>query len=241
MSCLAVFPCSIRSFLASLVLLACLFWVPCAEAEASPEETIRNLNNEWQESFFATPSNHQAEKFKALLPKIHAFKAEYPQRAEPLILEAITLLTLVSAEWSLNMLTRVNDARDLLVRSIDVNPHAMEAAAYITLGNLYFRMPGWPISFGNDDNARHYLEAAVRLYPDAVDSNYFLGDFWLNQDEFDKALPYLEKADKAPVRAHLLLSDGHIKKELPKALKAARNRENERGDFFSRLVPNFGE
>ncbi len=204
-------------------------------------EMTRTLNDEWAEIFYHLPSASQAEKFKALLVKIRGFKAQYPKRAEPLILEAITLCTLAAADWGLSSLTRINEARELLIKSIDIDPKAMEASAFITLGNLYFRLPGWPISFGDETQALQYLEAALKLYPDGLDSNYFLGDYWLSQDEYDKALPYLEKAEQAPVRPHQALSDHQLKQEVQKALKSARKHENEHGDFFDSIMPKFGE
>ncbi len=224
-----------------LAVLCGLFLATAAWGEPTFEETARSLNNEWSEIFYLLPSDQQAEKYKALLPRIRAFKAQYPTRAEPLILEAVTLCTLAAADWGFSSLSRIGEARELLEKSIDLDPKAMEGTAFITLGNLYYRLPGWPISFGDDDQARQYLEMAVRLYPNAVDANYFLGDYWLGEDNFDKALIYLEHAEKAPLRPHQLLSDTRVKGEAGKALKAARKHDNGRNDFFSQIKPDFGE
>jgi len=223
-------------------LLAILFSFLLATAawgESTVEETSKILNAEWAEIFYRTPGGQQADKYKALLPRIQALKAQYPQRAEPLILEAITLCTLVAADWGLSSLSRIEEARDLLEKSIAIDPSAMEATALITLGNLYYRMPGWPFSFGDDDQALEYLEAAIKLDPEGLDSNYFLGDYWLSEEEFDKALPYLEKAVKTAVRPYHELSDMKIKAEAEKALKAARSRDSGRHDFFSQKTPDF--
>jgi tetratricopeptide (TPR) repeat protein len=207
-------------------------------AETSDKNLIRSLSDEWAEIFYLAPDNStKAEKFHALLPRIRALKAENPKRAEPLIMEGITLCTLASVDLGISTLARLAEARELLVKSIDLDPRAMDAAAFITLGNLYFRLPGWPISYGDKTQARIYLEAAVRLYPDAIDSNYFLGDYWLSENAFDQALVYLEKARSAPIRPHQRLSDTRIKSEIEAALQAARKRSNNRGDFFSKLLP----
>lgn len=205
------------------------------------EAATRTLNEAWAEIFYRLPSDSQAEPFKALLPRIREFKAQYPNRAEPLILEAITLCTLAGADWGFDSLSRISEARQLLEKSIGINPKAMESTAYITLGNLYYRLPGWPISFGDDEQARKYLEAAVKLYPDGLDANYFFGDYWLNEDKFEEAASYLEKAEKAPIRPEHQLSDTMIKKEIDKALKAAKKHDNGRDDFFSQISPDFSE
>jgi tetratricopeptide (TPR) repeat protein len=225
---------------ALLVALCLFFWPPSfAKSEPGALELANALNDEWEEIFYTLPANRQAERFKELLPRVRELQAKYPNRAEPLIIEAVTLCTLAAAEWSFSALTDIEKARDLLTKSVELDPKAMEAAAFIALGNLYYRLPGWPISFGDDDLARQYLETAVRIYPDEVDTNYFLGDYWLSEDEYEKALPYLEKADKAAVRPYHSLSDKHTKEETRKALEAARKHESGRDSFFSDIMPSF--
>ena len=177
-----------------------LAWSSVHAEQPTADELAKSLNDEWEVIFYTLPSNQQAERFKALLPRISEFRAKYPNRAEPLVIEAVTQCTLVAAEWSFSALSDIENAKDLLVKAINIDPKVMEAAAYIALGNLYYRLPGWPISFGDEDIARQYLESAVTLFPNEVDTNYFLGDYWLGEGEYDKALFYLEKAEKARVR-----------------------------------------
>lgn len=225
-----------------MLLLCWLFALsPNAKAavEKNPEDIANALNDEWAVIFYTLPSRQQADRFKALLPRIRQFKAEHPKRAEPLILEAVTLCTLVSAEWSFSALSDIDKAREMLIKAIDLDPMAMEAAAYIALGNLYYRLPGWPISFGDNDLAKQYLETAAKLYPNEVDSNYFIGDFWLGEGDYEKALYYLERADKAEVRPAHVLSDKHTKGEVQKALASARKKESGQSSFFSDIVPSF--
>lgn len=224
-----------------LAALLCLVFSFGVRAEKSVEEPLQVLEDEWAEIFYRLPAGQQSDRFKALLPRVRELKAGFPQRAEPLILEAVVLCTLAAADWGFSSLTRIGEARELLIRSIDFDPRAMHASAFITLGNLYHRLPGWPISFGDDELALQYLEAAHRMFPDSLDSNYFLGDFWLHEDEYDKALRYLERAELAPIRAAQRLSDEKLKEELMVALKSARQRKSAHSDFFSDLLPSFDE
>lgn len=224
------------------VLLLCLvLFTNGVRADPSVEEHVQILEDEWAEIFYRLPSKLQAAKFEALLPRVRELKVHHPNRAEPLILEAVVLCTLAAADWGLSSLSRITEARELLVKSIDFDPKAMHASAFITLGNLYHRLPGWPFSFGDDKLALQYLQSAHRLFPNSLDSNYFLGDFWLHEGEFDKALPYLEKADQAPIRAAQRLSDEKLKEELSVALASARQRKTAHTDFFSDLLPSFSE
>lgn len=225
----------------ALLAALCAFFIASSivSAEPSVDELVKALNEEWETIFYALPVDKQAERFKALLPHIRALQAKYPNRAEPLVIEAVTLCTLVAAEWSFSALGNIEKAKELLDKAIAIEPKTMEGAAYIALGNLYYRLPGWPISFGDNDLARQNLETAVRLFPDEVDTNFFMGDYWLGEDEYEKALPYLEKANKAIVRPEHALSDKHTKGETQKALESARKHESNRSSFFSDIVPSF--
>src|SRR5207245_1065923 len=51
----------------------------------------------------------------------------------------------------------------------------------------YYRVPGFPIGFGDTAEARQLLEQAVKLTPTGLDAWYFYGDFLYDQKEYSKA------------------------------------------------------
>jgi Tfp pilus assembly protein PilF len=61
-------------------------------------------------------------------------------------------------------------------------------------------VPGFPIGFGDHDKAKQLLQQALKLNPNGIDPNYFYADFLYTEGEYAAALPYLEKAAKAPPR-----------------------------------------
>ncbi len=231
------FPC----FACAALALTILAFVPGVAAESSAHQLVQSLHDEWADIFYRLPEDEQAVKYEDLLPRVHSLVERYPQEAEPLIVEAFVLCTYAATEFNLGSLRKVERARELLVKSIALNPSAMDGSAYVTLGNLYYRLPGWPISYGDDDQARQYLETALKLFPDVLDTNYFYGDFLTGQGEFRQALPYLEKANKVPVRPESLLSDLKLKEELKHRLKVAQEQNDDQADFFSSLLPTFDE
>jgi Tfp pilus assembly protein PilF len=91
-------------------------------------------------------------------------------------------------------------ARDAASKAAEIDDKALDAGAYTALGALYYKVPGWPIGFGNDKKAREYLDQALAIAPTAVDVNYFYGDFMLEQGEKKKARAFLQKALQAPAR-----------------------------------------
>jgi len=197
------------------------------------------LEDEWSEIFYHAPENQKVRRLRDLLRRAEALTASYPNRAEPLVVEGIVLCTLAGVDWGLSSLDNLNRSRLRLVQAIDIDPKAMDGAAYVTLGNLYWRLPGWPISYGDDNLARRYLQSALVLFPDALDTNYFMGDFLIDTEEYGAALEYLERAERAPIRPYQRVSDLKIKTQVAEALKVARAKGGSRSNFFSELVPDF--
>jgi tetratricopeptide (TPR) repeat protein len=197
---------------------------------------VQQLKDQWAEVFYRMPPKEQGPKLAGFLTQARELVRRYPQAAEPLLMEALVLCSQAGSDGGLGALGKVRQAREALNRAIAIDPLAMEGSAYVMLGNLYYRLPGWPLSFGDNKLARQYLETALRHFPDNLDTNFFLGDFLLEQGEFDKALMYLEKAEKAPVSEDARLSDLKLKQELGQALKDAREKNTARASFFSRFL-----
>jgi len=233
-----------RFFLSIMLVLTGLSLPPLdAAAESEFQDAIerqsRALQAEWATVFYEAPREQRAPKYKVLLERVRALKAKHPNRAEPLIVEAIILCTYSGAALGLDTLDMLEQARTLLEKAIALDPPALDAAAQVTLGNLYDRLPGWPILYGDKQQARRYLEAGVKLYPDAIDTNYFMGQFLLDDGDLDHARIYLEKARQAPIRPSLKISDEKLREETLQALTDLRNGGSSRSDFYNLFTPSF--
>jgi tetratricopeptide (TPR) repeat protein len=89
-------------------------------------------------------------------------------------------------------------ARDILETVEKSDPVTMDAGAPTTLGLLYDQVPGFPIGFGDKIKARQYLQEAMRNAPNALDVNYFYGDFLYREGEITEAIKVLEHALTLP-------------------------------------------
>jgi tetratricopeptide (TPR) repeat protein len=227
------------AYLAHCLLAFVLAQQASSAAEAVVLGAVQNIRNEWEHVFYELPESQQGPRLEALLVRSRNLVAQYPRSAEPLIMQALVLCALAGHDGGFSALGHVKRARDVLDKSLELDPQALEGSALVTLGNLYYRLPGWPISFGDDERARQYLEKALKLYPDQLDTNYFYGDFLLDQGEFEKAIPYLEKADKMPLRSETRLSDLKLKQELAQALRDARAKNTARSSFFGNFLAAF--
>jgi tetratricopeptide (TPR) repeat protein len=208
-----------------------------AQAENTPNPTtIQIIKNEWETTFYATPEDQQLALLKPLSIKAESLIQQFPQRAEPLIVAALIQCSLAANEGGFSALGHVKKARSFVERALAINPLAMDGSAYVILGNLYYRLPGWPISFGDNEIAKSYLETAVRLFPNGLDSNYFYGDFLLDEGEPGEALPFLEKADAATIRPESRLSDLKLKEELKVSLANARGGKGVAQGFYNQFL-----
>lgn len=197
---------------------------------------IQDVKDEWEATFYSLPPDQQEPILKTLSMKADTLIQKYPDAAEPYLVAGLIQCSLAANEGGFSALGRVKKARQFVMQAMEKDPLAMEGSGYVILGNLYYRLPGWPISFGDNKVARSYLETAIRLYPDGLDANYFYGDFLLDEGDTAAALPYLEKADKAPVRALSRLSDMKLKEELKVSLKSAREGKGESQGFYNQFL-----
>jgi len=163
-------------------------------------KTISELQHAWAKTNYASPESQREAEFKKLVDKAHQVSLKFPDRPEPMIWEAILLSSYANAEGGLDALDRVKQARQLLLKAEKLDPGALDGSVYTSLGSLYYMVPGWPISFGDNDKARDYLHKALAINPNGIDPNYFEGDFLFNQQDYKGAAAALRRALDAPSR-----------------------------------------
>lgn len=120
---------------------------------------------------------------------------QYPNRAEPLVWEAIATATEAGAKGGMGGLSLAKSARVLLEKAERINPAALgDGSVYSSLGSLYAQVPGFPIGFGDPVKARAYLQKALAANPNGIDPNFFFGDFLSRQGDHAGAVKALEHA-----------------------------------------------
>lgn len=153
---------------------------------------------------------------------------QYPNRAEPLVWEAIATATEAGAKGGMGALGLAKSARALLEQAERINPAALgDGSVYSSLGSLYAQVPGFPIGFGDPAKARTYLGKALAANPNGIDPNYFYGDFLSRQGDHAGAVHALERAVSAPPRPGREVAD-HGRRAEAQAL-LARERQKLRG------------
>lgn len=199
------------------------------------EDSLKNIEAEWALIYYSFPKSKQEPAFVQLLDKTTNLVRQHPDAAEPLFWQAVVKATYADHQDAFSALNTINEARDLLVKAIKINPETMSGSAYVTLGTLYYMVPKWPVSFGDDDAAKQMLEIALKINPNSIDANYFYGEFLMLHNKPNDAARYFEKATTAPVRAEQIYADNRLKEEAKLALKNTKNRKisGEKSIFLS--------
>lgn len=187
------------------------------------DEGIRALQNDWAIiKYQETNKEAQVVQMKKLAEKAAALSGQYPDYAEPKIWQAIITSTVAGLEGGLGALDLVKRSKSLLEQAIKRNPNALEGSAYTSLGSLYYKVPAWPLGFGDNGKAKAYLEQARAIHPTGIDPNYFYGDFLLETGHAKDAIPVLEQALKAAPRPGREVADTGRRAEINEALTKAR-------------------
>ena len=204
----------------TFVVFLSLFATSALATELS--DAISGLENAWSAAYYQGSEGQQKQMYPRLLKEAEELTQRYPEAAEPKIWQATIIAANAALESTLTVLSSLETAKSLLEQAIRQNPAALDGAAHVTLGTLYYRVPGWPISFGDTHKAEQLLKTSLSINPNGIDANYFYADFLLRQDRTGEAEDYLRKAAQAPIRKQQFFADSQLQNEAKQALTNTR-------------------
>jgi tetratricopeptide (TPR) repeat protein len=190
----------------------------------SLNDSLQGIESEWASIYYNMPKQKQGSAYCRLLDKTINLSRQHPNNAEPIIWEAIVKATNADHQDAVSALESIHEARDLLLKAIEINPQAMDGSAYVTLGTLYYMAPKWPIGFGDEETAKKMLETALKINPNGIESNYFYGDFLLSSNNLNEAEKYFKRAIALPARTEQIYADNQLKEQARLALKNTKER-----------------
>lgn len=202
----------------SFIVCSCL----SLSLRAADFSDIQKLQARWAEIKYQLPQAEQEKAFESLVGEAENLRNSNPNNPDYLIWEGIIRSTYAGAKGGLGALEQVKQAKKLFEKSISIAPDALAGSAYTSLGSLYYQVPGWPVGFGDDKKAGEMLLKGLSYNPDGIDSNYWYGDYLLDQKQYQKAVVVFEKALQAPARPGRESADAGRKLEAQKALAEAK-------------------
>jgi tetratricopeptide (TPR) repeat protein len=192
----------VLAMLAAFMILAKPATVAAAGNPALNAE-ILHLALDWEHiKFEVENADEQETQMAALADRAAKIVEQYQDRPEA----AIWLGILISEQASManengspiKALRLALKARDILEQQEKIDPVALDAGAPTSLGVLYYRVPGFPLGFGDKVKARHLLQEATTNAPNGLDANYFYGDFLYQQKDYPEASRVLKHALALP-------------------------------------------
>ncbi len=176
-------------------------------AKQAISDELLTVQHRWAQVNYQLTDKEQDAAFKALIRQLKTSVREQPKNAENWIWLGIVQSSYAGAKGGLGALSLAKAAKKSFEKALSLDDKALDGSAYTSLGTLYYKVPGWPIGFGDDDKAKVLLEKALSINPQGMEPNYFFADYWFEAHNYSKAKQYLEKAQQAPVMETRPLAD----------------------------------
>jgi tetratricopeptide (TPR) repeat protein len=209
------------------IALATFFLVAGIGSAAATESTftadLAAIEHEFDvANFVTTDETARRAAFDALVLHAGELSKKYPDRVEAIAWEGIVLSTYAGEVSAMNAMKYAKAARAALLRAERMDPAALGGGLYASLGALYSKVPGGLIGFGDDELAAEYFTKALEVDPNNIDSNYFYGEFLVDQGDYAEAVAALDRALKAPTVETRPVFDAGRRAEIRELLATAQ-------------------
>jgi len=200
---------------------AALVVQPTAWAMADFHSQLLAIQQRWAHIKYEIPKADRQDAFATLLHQSQTFHQMYPDNAEATLWSAVVLYNYAGEVRGIKALGMVKQSWRMLQQAEKIDPKAANGLIQTALGQLYYKVPGWPIAFGNATKAKDYLRQGLARNPDGLDANYFMGDYLLRKKDYRHAALYLRLAIHAPARQEHFIADSGRKADAKKLLQLA--------------------
>lgn len=184
---------------------------------------LEQVQADWAKCQYQTPSGDEQEScFERTIARTRLELKLAGDNPELKVWLAINQSSLAGARGGLGALSLVKEAKSLFEDVIAKSPNTLDGSAFTSLGTLYYKVPGWPVAFGDDKKAEQLLKQALDMNPNGIDANYFYGDFLLQQGRDAEAKHYLLLAQQAPARPQREVADAGRQQEIAHLLESLK-------------------
>lgn len=171
------------------------------------------LLNRWEHITTVMDKDRREQALTSLAEEASASAGANMSNSDLLIVEGIVQASLAREIGGLSALSAAKQARRVLERAIEIDPDGHEGSAYVTLGALYDRAPGWPVAFGDSEVAEQMFQRALEIRPDGLDVNYYYAAFLADEGRKAEALEHARRVEEGTPRADRRASDEELQTE----------------------------
>lgn len=186
------------------------------------DDELASIRHEFDvASFSGLKKSDRKHAFAELVDHAAAFSESYPDRVEAVGWNGVILSAYAGEVSALGAMKVAKSALAALEEAEAMDPAALDGGIYASLGALYSKVPGGMMGFGDDDIAADYFQRALDVNVDNIDSNYFYGEFLIDQSEYEQALTVLNHALAAPEVTERPLFDAGRREAIRELLEEA--------------------
>lgn len=198
-------------------LAAAFTFATAAGASPNPamDAAVQRINDQWAHiRYEVRDRDKQYRQLDELAVQAARVVAQYPGRAEPLLWQGIVVSEEAARATMFAQLGLARSAREILEKAQAIDPSIADGGVKMSLGVLYYRVPGFPIGFGSTAKARSLLESALKQDPAGLDNNFFYADFLNDEGHPAQAKVYVLRGLQAPVSSQRPVWDAGRRAEM---------------------------
>ncbi|MGO2132314.1 MAG: hypothetical protein ACTH3D_05355 [Halomonas sp.] len=171
------------------------------------------LLGRWEHITTAMDKSSREQALESLAAEATALVEANPGNSDLLIIDGIVRASLAREVGGLGALGAAKQARKVLERAVEIDPDGHAGSAYVTLGALYDRAPGWPVAFGDSEIAEQMFQRALEIRPEGMDVNYYYAAFLADEGRNAEAIEHARRAEQGTPRADRQASDTALKNQ----------------------------
>lgn len=205
------------------VLCLTLAAAPLSQALAQAptwEDELFSLRHRWEHvTTEVAPAGREAA-LESLAEESARLAESHPRQSRVLVWRGIILASHAREAGGLAALGSAKEARRLLERAVELDPEGNNGSAWVTLGALYDRAPGWPVAFGDAETADRMFQRALAIRPQGIDVNYYYAAFLEDEGRHGEAREHARRAMEGQAREARRVSDEALREEARALLEA---------------------
>lgn len=202
-----------------IVALAIVALISSSNVIAGALDDVAQLQKGWENANYSLKDKAQITAFETLIQQADKAVLANSDSVEVLIWQGVIKASYAGVKGGLSALSLAKSAKADFEKALKMDETALQGSSYTNLGVLYYKVPGWPIGFGDDDKAKLFLDKALAIDSEGIENNYFYADYLIDQHQYAQAEAYLLKAQHAPARPNRALADKGRQSEIYAALQ----------------------